>query len=445
MAENELGTIALTLCVFLGLAHCLGYIFERLRQPRLIGEILAGIVLGPFVLGKISPDLLFPQFGLNLSGSAKTEVVLSFIYWIGLFLLMFISGSETRRLMARENQRETAWLLGVGTTLPFLIVIALGFASLLPLEQIVGTAGQNTSALLVLAIAVSVTSIPVLSRIFYDLKILHTRFASLVLGSAVLEDIALWGVLAVATGMIKSAGLAQQIVANETWAHAVITLLYMAVGLIVAPALLARIHRTRVNLLIKASPRGYVFVLLFAYVAIAASLEVNLIFGSFLAGFGLVGGIRGDQRERFADSLDSIAKVAFSFFIPIYFALVGYKLSFGKEFSILMLLVFLFGSSFLTLFANGMASRLAGFRGLDIINLAVTTNARGGPGIVLASVAYEAGIINGAFYTTLVLTAVLTSQAAGVWLRFVLSRGLPLLSSHPEETWRKGQAGAPSG
>jgi len=83
----------------------------------------------------------------------------------------------------------------------------------------------------------------------------------------------------------------------------------------------------------------------------------------------------------------------------------------------------------------GLAAKLAGFRGLDIVNIAITINARGGPGIVLASVAYDAGIINAAFYTTLVLTAVLTSQAAGVWLRFVLSKGWPLLSSNPEETW----------
>ena len=75
-----------------------------------------------------------------------------------------------------------------------------------------------------------------------------------------------------------------------------------------------------------------------------------------------------------------------------------------------------------------MGARLAGFNLSDSINLAVATNARGGPGIVLASVAYEAGIINASFYTTLILLAVLTSQLAGAWLDFVLRRGRPLLS-----------------
>jgi hypothetical protein len=77
------------------------------------------------------------------------------------------------------------------------------------------------------------------------------------------------------------------------------------------------------------------------------------------------------------------------------------------------------------------------------VNLAVATNARGGPGIVLASVAYEAGIISAAFYTTLVLVAVLTSQAAGAWLEFVLRRGLPLLSGDQTATAAAAQKTAP--
>jgi Kef-type K+ transport system membrane component KefB len=76
-----------------------------------------------------------------------------------------------------------------------------------------------------------------------------------------------------------------------------------------------------------------------------------------------------------------------------------------------------------------LAGRLAGFRGLDRMNLAITTNARGGPGIVLASVAFDGGIISATFYTTLVLAAVLTSQVAGAWLEYVLRKDWPLLTA----------------
>jgi Kef-type K+ transport system membrane component KefB len=93
-----------------------------------------------------------------------------------------------------------------------------------------------------------------------------------------------------------------------------------------------------------------------------------------------------------------------------------------------MLAVFLVGSCAVKILSVLLAGRFAGFRGLDLINLAITTNARGGPGIVLASVAFDAGMISPRFYTTLVLAAVLTSQGAGAWLDYVLRKGWPLLT-----------------
>jgi Kef-type K+ transport system membrane component KefB len=90
---------------------------------------------------------------------------------------------------------------------------------------------------------------------------------------------------------------------------------------------------------------------------------------------------------------------------------------------------FILGSCLIKVASVSLAARCAGFRGLDLINLAITTNARGGPGIVLASVAFEAGIISPKFYTTLVLAAVLTSQLAGAWLGYVLRKEWPLLSA----------------
>jgi Kef-type K+ transport system membrane component KefB len=99
-----------------------------------------------------------------------------------------------------------------------------------------------------------------------------------------------------------------------------------------------------------------------------------------------------------------------------------------------MLAAFLIGSCAVKILSVSLAGRFAGFRGLDLINLAVTTNARGGPGIVLASVAFDAGIISAAFYTTLVLVAVLTSQIAGAWLDYVMRKGWPLLTPAPVAT-----------
>jgi K+:H+ antiporter len=160
---------------------------------------------------------------------------------------------------------------------------------------------------------------------------------------------------------------------------------------------------------------------------VAGALGVSLVFAAFLAGFAVV----HKKCRLFAEALDAIGKVSFAFFIPVYFAIVGLKLDLLHGLSLGMLAAFLAGSCVVKILSVSFAGRLAGFRGLDIINLAVTTNARGGPGIVLASVAFDAGIISPRFYTTLVVVAVLTSQAAGAWLDYVLRKGWPLLTPKP--------------
>jgi Kef-type K+ transport system membrane component KefB len=162
---------------------------------------------------------------------------------------------------------------------------------------------------------------------------------------------------------------------------------------------------------------------LLAYCVLAGLLGVSIVFAAFLAGFAVV----HKKRKLFAEALDAIGKVSFAFFIPVYFAIVGLKLDLVRGLSFKMLAAFILGSCIVKILSVSLAARFAGFRGLDLINLALTTNARGGPGIVLASVAFEAGIINAAFYTTLVLAAVITSQFAGAWLDYVLRKGWPLL------------------
>jgi len=148
----------------------------------------------------------------------------------------------------------------------------------------------------------------------------------------------------------------------------------------------------------------------------------------FVAGY-LAGCRDGkDGVKRLRESLEAIAKVAFAFFVPVYFAVVGLKLDLIRGVSLWMMVAFIAGTCIVKVFSVSLAARFAGFRGLDLINLAITTNARGGPGIVLASVAFDAGIISSKFYTTLVVAAVLTSQIAGAWLDYVLRKGWPLLT-----------------
>ena len=434
MSTETLGSLTLALLLLVGGANLLGHLAARLRQPKVVGEILAGVLLGPSLLGLLAPGLTEQIFGAG--GEDTPTVVIGFLYNLGLLLLMFVSGASVRNVLGEANRKPTAWLLGLGTPLPFFL--ALGIASLLPLEAFMGPAGSKPAVVLVFAIAAAVTSIPVITKIFFDLGILHTRFASLILGAAVLEDIALWGVLAFATAIASATVVSGGAVLAETVSvHVVANLLFVLLAMTVAPRVLRRLSRARWNPLATEAPIAWIVVVFFGYVSVAAALNVTLAFAAFLAGFGIVGGMRSTEHHRFRAPLDSITHVSAAVFIPIYFAVVGYRLDFTQGFSPLMLLGFLFGSSVVVLLSIGLAARMAGFRGLDIVNLAMTCNARGGPGIVLASVAFDAGIINAPFFTTLVVTAVITSQACGVWLDFVLRKGWPLLASEGRVEPRK--------
>lgn len=426
MSNQDLGSVLLAVLLLVLGASLFGQLFSRFRQPKVVGEILAGVLLGPTLLGKVAPG-----FAADVFGADKTDpkaLILGFLYNLGLLLLMFASGATVKHVLGRENRKPTAWILGLGTPLPFFI--ALFVAPLMPLEHFIGVAGSESAVVLVFAAAAAVTSIPVITKIFYDLGILHTRFASLLLGSAVLEDIMLWGVLSVATAIaaaatVSAAGGELTATISE---HVAVNAAFVTAALTVMPTILRRLSRADWNVLARQAPVAWMMAVLLGYVSLAATLDVTLVFAAFLAGFGIMGGMRSTEQTRFQVPMTAINQMAGYFFVPVYFALIGYRLDFSKTFDPLMLGGFLVGTSLVCLFAVGLGAKLAGMSGLDIANIAITTNARGGPGIVMASVAFDAGIINGAFFTTLVVTAVLTSQAAGFWLDYVLRKGWPLLS-----------------
>ncbi|HEV2135861.1 MAG TPA: cation:proton antiporter [Terracidiphilus sp.] len=418
MSNSALTSLLFVLLLLVGLAQILGWLFVKMRQPKVVGEILAGVVMGNAVLGHI------PAFAHLVAGVERQGQVLDFVYWMGLLLLMFLAGAETQQLFTREERREVGWLTVVGTGLPF--VLGLVLAPWLIRPSLAGPNGNRISLTIILAVGVAVTSVPVVSKIFADLKILHTRFARLVLGVAVLEDIVLWLALAIATATAGKAALHPRAMS----VHLMATVVFFLLGLTLLPRAVKRVNKAEFNVLAKHSPVGYTIAVLLAYCALAGAFDVSLVFAAFLAGFAVV----HKKRRIFADALDAIGKVAFAFFVPIYFAIVGLKLDLIRGVSLGMMVLFIAGTCLVKVLSVSMAGRFAGFRGLDLINLAVTTNARGGPGIVLASVAFDAGIISSKFYTTLVVAAVVTSQMAGAWLEHVLRTGKPLLTPRTYES-----------
>lgn len=391
-----------------------GYIFKKFKLPKVIGEIVGGLVLGPTFLGYLAPgayNWIFVAF--NEEGK-----LISIIYWIGLILLMFVSGFEIERSFSKADKNTIIALLLGSTIIPFAAGwLAPEFFDFTPL---LGVKGNPLALKIIIAIAVAVTSIPVISKIFIDLNIMNTRFAKIVLATATIHDIILWVALAIATGLVSAAALS----ASSITTTVLVTLAFFGIALFVMPKLISYSSGLRYNLLIKSSVAGYALFICFLFAALASILDVNIVFGAFLAGV-IVGMM---PSEKFANVKENIKEFSLSFFIPIYFAVVGLKLDLIHYFDVLFFLGFLLFTTFFETLGTLLAAKIIKKDWLSSFNLAVAMNTRGGPGIILATVAFDMGIINETFFVTLVMIAILTSLLAGYWFKFLLTKNRPLLS-----------------
>jgi Kef-type K+ transport system membrane component KefB len=426
LSPLDLAHVLLSLALLLVAAHVCGHVFAHFRQPRVIGEILGGLLLGPTVFGAVSSVLqarAFPSTG-------ATPVVLDAIYQLGLLLLMFAAGAEMRMRFGAEERRSVIAIGTLGIVVPF----AAGAAAvgILGLSSWMGPAATRGSFVLVFAIAVAVTSIPVISRIMLDLGIIQTSFARVVLGVAVVEDVVLYVLLAIALGLVTKTGSSQvglPALLNVDPAsglnigyHVVATLGFLIVSLVAGPPMYRRALRFRYNFVQRANPVAFQLALMLAMTLVAVFLGVVPLYGAFLAGI-VVGAHGGSHAEQ---AREAIKTFSFGFFVPVYFAIIGLRLDLIHDLQPLAFLEFLVFACAAKAVSVYLGGRLARESHRGALNLAVALNARGGPGIVLASVAYDAGIINARFYATLVLLAIVTSLAAGAWLERAIRSGEPL-------------------
>jgi Kef-type K+ transport system membrane component KefB len=330
---------------------------------------------------------------------------------------MFVSGVEIHGTFSREDKRTAvAFLLGA-TILPFLI--GIGLSRVYNFNTYAGPNSNPLSLSLIIGIAVAVTSIPVISKIFIDLKIMGSRYARIVLAIATVEDTILYAGLAVATGIAGATAPSGYTIADVI----VLTAVFLLVGLLLVPRGLRWLSTSRGRILMEMSHSRFALFLLFLFVAIAALLNVNIVFGAFLAGIA-IGAV---PQEMFSKATASIKKISLALFTPAYFAIVGLELDLIHQFDIIIFLGFLLLSSGLKIAGALGVGKLIRKSWSSSVNLAMGLNARGGPGIVLATVAFSAGLISEPFFVALVLIAVVTSLVTGYWLRYVLAKGRPLL------------------
>ena len=399
MSDFELYRFMVSLVALLSFALVLGQIFEKFKLPRVIGEIAAGLLLGPSVLGTLAPEAyrwLFTAF-------SDQQKILSVFYWLGLILLMFSAGFKISTAFQKDDRALIFLLIAGGVTVPGMF----GFltAGMFPAHP---TADPMAFAL-VMTVGAAVTSIPVITKIYIDLKIDSSRFARVTLTAAAIQDLLLWTVLSIALaiqqhGMVSSVDLAT---------ISVVTMGFSMFILLVAPKFVHYAGKRVMQSAPQESLIGYTLAICLILVTVASALHVNLVIGALLAGL-VVGKFRSEKMENVKAA---ISGVTLWFFVPIYFAIVGLRLDISTHHDMQMFLLFFVSTSIVKTISVMLSVRRWCDTWKSALDYGLVMNSRGGPGIVLASVAYAALIIGPEMFVALVLSSILTSLLAGLWLK----------------------------
>jgi Kef-type K+ transport system membrane component KefB len=399
LGESEIISTLLALALLLGFAFVVGTLFEKIKAPRVVGEITGGILLGGTCLYALFPDFVS---GIFMAYEQEGKV-LNIFYQLGLIFLMFLSGYNTKLEVEKENIKSIAFLFVGATVIP--MVCAIPFVNVFK-PWFNGTVESGLPYSLVFVIGVAITSIPVISKIFFEMGIMNTRFSNMVLTVATFQDLCLWILLNTATRIATTGDvkLAEMIIV------VVITL-----GLFVVVKLVSDHAKVISRKLKPITFYSVSFVVLLIVCALLSMVGINIMYAAFLVGYVVKAFVGVDSET--VGRMESLGNFAFSFFIPIYFALVGIQLNLLHDFSVVRFVAFFVLAFGLEAVGTLVMLLFTNLNSKTRINLAVTMNARGGPGIVLATVAYSYSIISIEFFTVLILTTMLSSMIAGYWLR----------------------------
>jgi Kef-type K+ transport system membrane component KefB len=425
LASPDILHVLAAVAALLAVAHLGGLLAARWGLPPMLGELVGGLLLGATVLDRVwhsASAWMFPP--TPPSGAVPPVIpILAFCSQLGLLLLMFVGGLSMRRLVTRQDVRAVGWVSGLGVVVP--VLVGLLIFRLDDFRTYLGPAHSLPALHIVLIAALAVTSIPVITRIFLDLGLMETRLARIVLSVAVLEDVLLYVGISLAVGMANGTSKADSSIPSYlhldpngipfvAW-HVAASLLLLVVASVGARGLPSTAGRTR-NPVARRSPLGWTVAFVCGVTVVAMLLGLAPIFGALVAGIA----VAKDDRPEFVTARRQIESFAMATFIPIYFALVGVSLDLIDGFDWKFTLGLLAVGTVVKFSASLLGARIAGEDQGTARALAVSVNARGGPGIVLASTALAAGIIEVRAFTALIVLALATSAFAGSWLAWMV-------------------------
>ncbi len=399
--------LLMQLGIMLIMGRILAEVARKFKQPAVIGEIIAGVLLGPTVLGMIQLSwfaALFPVpsgAGTVLSGMVQVAVV----------MLLFIAGLEVDLHIVWQQGRQAIATSFFGLIIPFFI----GFVFPYLFPEFFGIADIHARLVfaLFMGTAMAISALPVIVRILMDLNMFKSRMGLLVVASAMLDDLIGWMIFSVILGMIGKGGSSMSV-----WNTALLTLVFAGLMLTVGRGLLNR-FLPWVNRKL-AWPGGVLSVslaLCFFAAAFTEYIGIHAIFGAFIMGVAL-----GDSEHFSERAKEIVHQFINNIFAPLFFVSIGLRVNFFTNFDLMLTVTIIFIAFAGKIVGAGIGTRLGGFSWKESLAAGFGMNARGAMEIILGLIALENGLINEKVFVSLVIMALVTSMTSGPLMRWSLTK-----------------------
>ena len=417
LSPVEVTNLLLGFAVMLGLARSFGEVFNRFRQPAIVGEILAGVLLGPTVLGSLAPGLfegLFPTAG-PLALAYNTVITLAVV------LLLMIAGLEIDLSVLWRQGRAALLVSFLGTAVPF--AMGFGAAQAFPRFWGIEPGADLLTFSLFFGTALSISALPVIAKIMMDMNLFKTDVGMLVMGAAMFSDLVGWITFSIILGMMNTrppggSGFDGGHEGMGIGATIGLTLLLVAFSLTLGRWL---VHRSLPWIQSRLSwPGGvlsFTLVLTLAGAAATEAIGIHAIFGAFLVGIAI-----GDSTHMRAQTRTVLHQFVTYIFAPIFFVSIGLEANFLQHFNLPLVLGVL-----AVAFAGKLAGCMLGARwgGLSRNEgwaISFGMNARGAMEIILGLLALQYGVIQEEMFVALVVLALVSSIISGPLMNKFIDR-----------------------
>lgn len=398
LSHQELITLILSLGVMLLSARLLGELLRKFSIPLVVGEILAGILLGPSLLGQFFPE----SIGFIFPSTGGTPIALNGITQMSVIMLLFVAGLEVE-LPLILKQGKTA---GITSTFSLIIPFAIGFGAAYYAGDFFGL--DNRSHVLVFSLflgtALSISALPVIARILMDLKLLKTRIGMIVISSAMLNDLVGWLIFSLVLSLMNE-GTAQHSLTYTI----VFTLGYALILLTIGKYLIDKaLPWMQKNF---SWPGGILSVglsLCFLGAALTEYIGIHGVFGAFIVGMAFGDSVNLKEQER-----EIIQQFITNIFAPLFFVSIGLRINFIANFNLELVAMITLLAMISKIGGAWLGARLSGMSNSESLAVGFGMNARGAMEIILGLLALEAGIINDKLFVALVIMAILTSVISG--------------------------------